>query len=182
VTLRQQASRGQELEFEAFARARLPELLRLGVLLSGDSQQSQDLTQTALTKAFLHWRAVSTADNPDAYLSTIMVNTWRSWRRRPGFRRERPLTEPHEQGAASPFAVVDDRRDLVAALSDLPPRQRLAVVLRYCLDLPEREAAGILGCSGPTVRSQASRGLAKLRAHPALAAHPSDQQEQDVPS
>jgi len=101
-----------------------------------------------------------------------MVNTWRSWRRRPGFRRERPLMEPYEQGAASPFAVVDDRRDLVAALSDLPPRQRLAVVLRYCLDLPEREAAGILGCSGPTVRSQASRGLAKLRA----------QQEQDVPS
>ncbi len=88
--MRQQASRGQELEFEAFARARLPELLRLGVLLSGDSQQSQDLTQTALTKAFLHWRAVS----PPTTRTPICPRSWST------------LGVP---GAADPVSAGNDR-------------------------------------------------------------------------
>ena len=39
-----------------------------------------------------------------------------------------------------------------------------AVVLRYFEDLPEREVAALLDCSVGTVKSQASRGLDKLRA------------------
>ena len=51
---------------------------------------------------------------------------------------------------------------MVAALGTLPPRQRAVLVLRYFLDLPEAEVAAALKCSLGTVKSTASRGLARL--------------------
>lgn len=49
-------------------------------------------------------------------------------------------------------------------MTALPPRQRAAVVLRHWLDLDAAASAELLGCTPETVRSQAHRGLMKLRA------------------
>ena len=55
------------------------------------------------------------------------------------------------------------RRDTVAAaLALLPRRQRECVVLRYWLDLPEREIADTLGIAAGSVKSHLHRGLAAL--------------------
>ena len=58
---------------------------------------------------------------------------------------------------------------VIAALLTLPRRQREVLVLRFWLDLTEAQVAATLGCSVGTVKSQASRGLAKLRASAELA-------------
>lgn len=161
------ASLGPDLGFEVLARARLPALYRLALLLTGNDLDAEDLTQATLTKALASWPTVRVAQEPAAYLTTIMVNTSRSWRRR--LLQERALLPDLRYDIRADSDTVEHRRDLVSALADLPTRQRLAVVLRYCLDLSERDAARILRSSPATVRSQASRGIAKLRAHPALA-------------
>ena len=57
-----------------------------------------------------------------------------------------------------------DRDDVWPALAQLPPRMRAVLVLRYWEDLSEAETAQVLDCSLGTVKSQASRGLARLRA------------------
>lgn len=57
---------------------------------------------------------------------------------------------------------------LLAALAALPLRQRQAVVLRYWEDLSETQAAAAMGCSVGAVKSQASRGIARLRLAPSL--------------
>ncbi|HLJ99874.1 MAG TPA: sigma factor-like helix-turn-helix DNA-binding protein [Streptosporangiaceae bacterium] len=44
--------------------------------------------------------------------------------------------------------------ELLAALAQLPPRQRAVIVLRYWEDLPEADVAALLGCS---VRSALAR-------------------------
>ncbi len=67
-----------------------------------------------------------------------------------------------------PAAHVDDpdlelRELLWSALRRLPYRQRAALVLRFYLDLPEREAARLLGCRVGTVKSLLHRGLAGMR-------------------
>jgi RNA polymerase sigma factor (sigma-70 family) len=51
----------------------------------------------------------------------------------------------------------------VRALAGLAPKQRAVLVMRYWLDVPDAEIAAALNCSSVTVRSQASRGLARLR-------------------
>jgi RNA polymerase sigma-70 factor (sigma-E family) len=160
--------------FEALARDRLPALYRLALLLTGNDADAEDLTQTTLTKGLASWSTVRVAQEPAAYLTTIMVNTSRSWRRR--LLQERALSPDPRFEDRVDCDTVEHRRDLVSALVDLPPRQRLAVVLRYCMDLSERDAASILHCSTATVRSQASRGIAKLRTHPALEPDSSDSQ------
>lgn len=60
-------------------------------------------------------------------------------------------------------AAVDDRDAVVCALLALPVRQRRVVVLRHLLDLSENEVAAELGMPVGTVKSTASRGLARLR-------------------
>ena len=59
---------------------------------------------------------------------------------------------------------VDDRESLLPMLRTLPSGQRAVLVLRYLCDLPDAEIAATLRVSTVTVRSQASRGLATLRA------------------
>jgi RNA polymerase sigma factor (sigma-70 family) len=67
------------------------------------------------------------------------------------------------------IAQVDDRSALLKALAQLPARQREAVVLRYWEDLTETQVAEAMGCSVGTVKSNAAKGIAKLRAIPGLA-------------
>jgi RNA polymerase sigma factor (sigma-70 family) len=55
------------------------------------------------------------------------------------------------------------RSAVLGALRELPAKQRAAVVLRYLDDLPVHEVAAALGCSEGTVKSNASRGLDRLR-------------------
>ncbi len=59
--------------------------------------------------------------------------------------------------------AADERAVLRAALMELPPRQRAAVILRYFGDLSEAQTAAVLGCSVGTVKSQTSVALARLR-------------------
>lgn len=51
---------------------------------------------------------------------------------------------------------------MITALAGLPSRRREAIVLRFWLDLPEREIAATMGISPGTVKSHVSRGLAAL--------------------
>ncbi|MCF1600138.1 SigE family RNA polymerase sigma factor [Streptomyces muensis] len=158
-----------EAQFQEFVRARWSHLVRTAYLLTGDAHHAEDLTQTALAKAYRSWRRVSRADHPEAYVRRMLVscNSDRFRKRRvaESLTAVPPETPRREQG----FADVDERGALLEALAQLPPRQRAVVVMRYWEDLSEAEVAEVLGCSTGTVKSQASKGLAKLRAYPGLA-------------
>ena len=152
--------------YSAFATSLCPGLVRLAFGLTGDRGLAEDMAQTALARAYVAWRRVSRADDPDAYLRRILVNA--SHRR---FRRHRVTEQPGdppEMAIDGPAELVGERAALLAALRQLPPRQRAVIVLRYWADLTDAQIAATLGCSPGTVRSQLSRALAKLRDSPAL--------------
>ncbi|MFJ4670566.1 SigE family RNA polymerase sigma factor [Kitasatospora purpeofusca] len=162
----------RELGFEGFAATRWRRLVRTAYLLTGDYHEAEDVVQATLAKVFRSWPRISRLDEPDAYVHRALVNNNLSRHRR---RRVRQLLVPvlperaHSAGAG--HRDVEERSVLLQALAELPPRQRAVVVLRYWEDMGEQQVAEVLGCSAGNVKSQASRGLAKLRGHPALASY-----------
>lgn len=153
----------RDAEFTAFATAARDELGRMAWLLTGDTHAAAELVQLALVRTYVAWPRARERD-PLAYARRVMANARIDlWRRR----RREVLVAPEdvpEGFAAAQGAAVEDRDELVRALAALSTRQRRVVVLRYLMGLSEREVADDLGVSVGTVKSQASRGLRRLRA------------------
>lgn len=154
--------------FDDFVATRSSSLLRTAYLLTRDHALAEDLLQTALTKAWFAWSRIE--GHPDPYVRKILVNTYASWWRRKwnGERPTEELPEVTRSHVDADAAASDTAHDLWDAMGRLPRRQRAVVVLRYFEDLTEVETATLLGISVGTVKSQASKALAKLRIDPAL--------------
>jgi RNA polymerase sigma-70 factor (sigma-E family) len=147
-----------------YVRGQWPALVRYAAFLCGDVNEAEELVQSALVRVAARWPFVTDKDNPDPYVRWAVLRGFlskkrRLWGREASYADVPDLPSPRESSTA-----VDDRVVVRAALATLPPRQRAVVVLRYFDDLTEQQAAEVLGCSVGTVKSQASKALAKLRA------------------
>jgi RNA polymerase sigma-70 factor (sigma-E family) len=152
-------------DFDDFVVTRSSRLLRTAFLLTRDWALAEDLLQTALAKSWFAWGRL--ADDPEAYVRKVLVNTYASWWRR-RWRGETPTGSMPESSAPDATTQVDDRDELWQALARLPRRQQAVVVLRYFEDLTEAQTAETLGISTGTVKSQTSKALARLRLDPDL--------------
>jgi RNA polymerase sigma-70 factor (sigma-E family) len=155
-----------EAGFEDFVQARWTTLVRYAYALTGDRGAAEDVVQTVLAATWGRWSSIR-SDRPEAYVRTAIARGVVSRRRRLGRRpAERPAGDDLPLGRV-PTPDGADGRALRAALwselAGLPPRMRAVVVLRLWEDLPEAEVAAVLGCSVGSVKSQLSRGLARLR-------------------
>ena len=151
--------------FEDFVEGSSARLFTMARLLTGGNRaEAEDLLQGAYERAYRRWGRISRRADPERYVRQILVNAsvdrWR-WRRR---HPEAPLLASGPGPVTMDTATaVADRDLLLRGLAGLPPRQRAVLVLRYFEDLSEAETAVLLGCSVGTVKSQAARGLARLR-------------------
>ncbi|HEY7222580.1 MAG TPA: SigE family RNA polymerase sigma factor [Micromonosporaceae bacterium] len=155
-----------EREFRDFVAGRSAGLLRTAYFLTGgDVHEAQDLLQTALISTARHWSRIVHRDAPEAYVRRVLarhqINRWRARARRPETLMASP---PDHANGHEEQNSVELRQGLILALRALPPRQRAVVVLRYYEDRAESEVADLLNISVGTVRSQAAKALAKLRA------------------
>lgn len=142
------------------------EAVRLAYLLTGDRVLAEDLVQDAFVR--LAGRLVHLRDPGafDAYLRRTVVNLSNSYFRRKRVERAHVVQVKGELARGdgrSPERSTEDRDELWLALGRLTRRQRIAIVLRFYEDLPEREIADILKCRPGTVKSLVSRGLEALR-------------------
>jgi RNA polymerase sigma-70 factor (sigma-E family) len=150
-------------EFDEFVAAHSSTLLRSAYLLTGSWPDAEDAVQVALTRCYRRWRRVDVHLAPAAYVRQAVLHATVDQQRRP-WRRERPTAEIPDRATTDPVESSAERLDLVAALQALPARTRAVIVLRYWDDLSVREVADLLDCPQETVRTQAARGLARLRA------------------
>ena len=152
---------GGVAEYDQFVVAASPRLLRSAYLLTHDWAAAEDLLQTALAKTWFGWDRVS--GNPEPYVRKIIYHTYVSWWRRRSF-GEHPTADPPDVARPDDAqAAVDERDEVWRALGRLPRRQRAVLVLRFFEDLSEAETAQILDITVGTVKSQAAKGLARLR-------------------
>lgn len=149
-------------ELADFVRARYPQLLRRGYLLTGSQLAAEDLVQEALARCCAAWRRHPITE-PDAYVHRVMLNVLISRSRLRRFREEVTANVP-EAGASDLASQHADRDAVWRALQATAPRQRAVLVLRFYEGMTESEIAARLDITVGAVRSQTAKGLARLRA------------------
>ncbi len=157
-------SGAEPLTYEEFVALRGPMLVRLARGLLRDPYLAEDVVQDVLARALLQWPRVSAAHDVDAYVRRMVVNACTSWFRRAA-RRERSTDSALvlDQPVGDRTEAFADRDLLIALLRKLPAKQRAVLVLRHYEGLADADIAQLLGSSEVTVRSNAHRGLARLR-------------------
>lgn len=153
-------------EFERFATVHADGLIRAAYLMVGDRGDAEDIVQECMLRLARKWPRVRKMEHSGAYARRVMVSLvldGRHQRVRRTLELATAAPEPAAGISDQSAESLDARADLIWALRGLSPRHRAVVVLRYFSDLPEAEVAAVLGCSVGTVKSSASRALARLR-------------------
>lgn len=149
--------RAAPVEFPDFYAAEWQAVFRPLAVILRDVDLAQEATDEAMTRACQHWSRVRRMGNPPGWVYRVALNWSRTQLRRRAIAAR--LFSHRLEDTAEP--VVEP--GLVAALADLPMRQREVVVLRYLLDWSEPETAAALGIPPGTVKSRLHRALAHLR-------------------
>ena len=140
-------------------------LVRLAALLVRDTPTAEEVVQDSFVAMHGGWQRLRDAEKALAYLRQAVVNRSRSVLRHRTVVDKNLQKAPPDMPSAEHGALVLLERDaVVAALRDLPDRQREAIVLRYYADLSEAEIAAAMGISRGAVKSHTARGMTALRA------------------
>lgn len=138
-------------------------MVRLAILLVDDISSAEDVVQDAFAGLYRNWGQLRDTQAAIGYLRTAVVNGSRSMLRRR--RTARAYVPPHNadaRSAESMAMLTTEHQAVIAALGELAPRQREILVLRYYGGLTEAEIAAATGLTNGTVKSTASRAVAKL--------------------
>jgi RNA polymerase sigma factor (sigma-70 family) len=140
--------------FEDVYRATYPRMIRVAFMLTGSNEVAEDIVQEAFLQLYARF---DTLEDPVPYLYRSVVNGC-------GLRaRRRKVVERLQHLTARDGVVPFEVDETWAALKQLPPKRRAAVVLRYYEDLPLAEIADVLGCKTGTVKSMLHRALGELK-------------------
>jgi RNA polymerase sigma-70 factor (ECF subfamily) len=136
---------------------------------TGDPEEASDALQDAMISAFRRADQFRGDSAVTTWLHRIVVNASLDRLRRRAVRHTQPLPDDleHLPGAvvADPLDAIDRRETqlaISAALAELPPDQREAVMLVDVEGWSIEDAARQLGCPPGTVKSRCFRGRAKL--------------------
>jgi RNA polymerase sigma-70 factor (ECF subfamily) len=143
--------------------AAMPRLRRYARALLFDPQAADDLVQTALERALVHWQQFDQGRDLGVWLLSIAHNAHLDQRRRDA--RMTPTEPALLHDTPDPAAAdVGLRMDLVAALRRLTPEHREPLLLVGVEQLSYAEVAELLRIPVGTVMSRVSRARAALRA------------------
>lgn len=138
-------------------------LVKMASFYVDDVGSAEEVVQDAFVK-FMSGRYQVEAGKEAPYLRSMVLNGARSALRKRRVRRTKAPEPPGLVAAAEEIGVERAERERVLALlRSLPPKQAAVLVLRYYLDLSEKEIADTLGIAPGSVKSHAHRGLRKLR-------------------
>lgn len=144
----------------------LPRLRRYARSLLFDASAADDLVQTTVERALIHWSRFDPVRDMAVWLLAIAHNAWLDqWRR--DARVDVVAPEHFESIAALGGGESDHalRLDLLAALRKLGHEHREVVLLVGVEQLTYAEAAEVLRVPVGTVMSRLSRARAALRGH-----------------
>jgi RNA polymerase sigma-70 factor, ECF subfamily len=134
----------------------------------GEEQAAQDICQETFLRAWQHFGKVSAYDRPVAWLFRVATNLAINYQRHRSTTNDRllkPEEAENEGSGVDPTLGIVERDAVATALQALPPRQRMALVLRVVYGMPFEEIAVTLGVSQANARMALSRGRQQFRRH-----------------
>ena len=169
------AQQGERQAFDQLILRHQPIALSLAIRIVGDRERGLELTQEAVLHAYLSLDRLRKPESFRAWLCGIVVNLCRNYLRRPrvetlslellsGGRSFDSLPfpdtapQPHEAAEAA-----ETHRLILAAIAQLSPANRDAVLLYYFEQLSVRETAALLQISVPAVKGRLHKSRRKLR-------------------
>jgi RNA polymerase sigma-70 factor (ECF subfamily) len=163
--LLQEAIAGDAVAFDALIGPLIEPGFRLAASMLGSKEEAEDAVQEATIKAWRNLQQLKDGSVVRSWFLTIVANQCRSVRRGRWWSVVK-LAEPR-RSAAGPEDEAVQRTDLEQALHSLDPDDRMALYLRYYMDLPLDEVAAIIGTSEPAAKSRIHRAAQRLK--PAVA-------------
>ena len=149
----------------------LPSAYRLAVAMLRSQTDAEDAVQDAVMKAWRHHDRFKPGAEMKPWLLTIVANECRRMRRSRWWSVIKWPAGLENQASASDVPSTEGLR---RAIHQLPHDQRLAIALRFYLDLPFDEVAQVLKTSPKAARSRTYRALERLRLHPEVIDHERD--------
>lgn len=147
-------------DFQTFFQDERASLFRMLVLVTGSTDEAEDIAQEAFLKVWAKWERVGSLENAAGYLHVAAMNCFRSRYRHAVYVAKRSLRLTREE--PDPLAVIEAKDAALRALDKLSRRQRAAVVLVAALGFSVQEAAVALSIRPGTVRTLISQARAKL--------------------
>lgn len=149
----------RERAFTSLVAQFLPDAQRLAYAMLLSSADCEDAVQEATIKAWLAHHRLREGSNFRAWFLTIVANECRQRRRNKWW----SILKLPDRLATAAADISEAEIDLRRALVRLPYDSRLALVLRYYLDLPMDEVGRVLGVSEKAAKSRIHRGIRRLR-------------------
>jgi RNA polymerase sigma factor (sigma-70 family) len=166
----ERARRGDVGAYEVLVR-RYQDLAVRTAYVAGSGADAEDAVQEAFVKAYHALGRFRSGASFRPWLMRIVANE--AIDRRRAARRHATLAlraaegRPQDDAAPSPEGAAlarEAQEQLLRAIGNLRPEDRLVIAYRYWFDLSEKEMAEALGCAPGTVKSRLSRALGRLRA------------------
>jgi len=147
--------------FDSFFNREYRSVLALAIVLTGNRETAEELTQDAFLSTYIQWCRVGSLRNPEAWVRRVVANRSVS-----AFRRAKAearalyrLSTLQSRSAASP---IGESVDVWNEVRRLPRRQAQVIALTYLEGLPRRDVAAILGCGEETVKTHLQRARSTL--------------------
>jgi RNA polymerase sigma-70 factor (sigma-E family) len=143
----------RDLTFTELYRAKYAPLVRLAFLIVDQNEIAEEVVQEAFARLHVRWDRVT---DPTSYVRRSTINACRDVLRRRRVERtflRRLRAEEHPP----------ERDYLGDALSRLPARERIALVLQHYEGLSEQQIADAMQCPPGTVKTLLHRGRARLK-------------------
>lgn len=166
----EEANAVDRADFVALVEPLLPAAYRLAVAMLHSEIEAEDAVQEAAFKAWRRHDRFKTGSEMKPWLLAFVANECRRVRRS---RWSSVLKWPvgPERRPVDPVPSADGLR---RAIQQLPHEQRLAVVLRYYLDLSFDEIARVMHTTPKAAKSRTYRALERLRLNPEVIADERD--------
>ncbi len=155
--------------FEAVVAAHHAEIRRYLLRITARGGDADDLSQETFLRAFRAYRALPPGANVRAWLFAIATNLGRNHFRAQGRRRRAYTAAALEMAADAPdradgqVLADETRARMERVITGLPPKQRLAFIMRKMHELDYTEIGASLSCSEESARAHVFQALRKIR-------------------